>query len=235
MKTPVGLSETEKAGPLVAQGSGEGAIISANSLDQGIKDVFHDKEEEIEDENADEVTPNDKVKYGDIVLHPLLFQDDVMNASSTLNSAQLVNDKLEKLLEEKLLDFNLTKSGFLITGSQKARKKLKREVDHQPLMLCKSRMSQESELRYLGMQLAATCAESVSATVNRRLGIANHAIYEISAVIRDSRASALGAVTTAMSIWEMSVIPMLLFSCEIWCPVPKKCMKKLDELSQKFL
>ena len=75
-------------------------------------------------------------------------------------------------------------------------------------------MKQVQVEKYLGDYMAVTLAESVTATVNKRIGIATHAIYEIKAIIEDSRASAVGGLTVAVDIWEMSVLPMLLSNSE---------------------
>ena len=56
VKTPVGLTDSSETDPLVAQGSSNAAIISAVSLDNGVKESFHSKE------NDDEETEDDKDK-----------------------------------------------------------------------------------------------------------------------------------------------------------------------------
>lgn len=96
VQTAVGLTEEKDTGPSVAQGSVEGALISAVTPDNGVKDFFADSDEE--------------VSYGDLLLRPLIFQDDVARLSEDRQSAQSGNDKMETMIETKLLDFNLDKS-----------------------------------------------------------------------------------------------------------------------------
>ena len=175
------------------------------------------------------------MKYEEINLSPLLYQDDIFDMSNSAEAAQISNNKMEDLLESKLLDLNSQKSCFIITGGMKGRKRLEREVENSPLMIYNTRMKQVTAEKYLGMQLAATAAASVTATVNKRLGLATRAIYEARAVVEDRRSESVGGIITAFEIWERSIIPMLLFSCEIWPELPKKTLKSLDTITIKFL
>ena len=51
-------------------------------------------------------------------------------------AAQATNDKMEALIESKLIQFNIDKSCFLILGSKKARTQLQTELTTYPLTLC---------------------------------------------------------------------------------------------------
>ena len=96
-------------------------------------------------------------------------------------------------------------------------------------------MKQVKNNKYLGCLLAATVSESVSDTVSSRSGIAKRAVYEIRTIIEDSRANYLGAIEVGLRLWEVSIIPMLLFSSEVWTHIPAKTMKQLDDISNLFL
>ena len=80
------------------------------------------------------------VKYEEIVIHPLLFQDDILNPAGNLEAAQVANMKMEDLIEDKLLDLNLDKCSYIIAGNKKARKKMEKEVEKKPLILCNTMM-----------------------------------------------------------------------------------------------
>ena len=211
VKTPVGLTDAEDTGAGVGQGTVSGAITSSVNLDNGVKEYFHD---EGDNPDAAPVATRKKakmevVKYDDIALAPLLYQDDLFNMSNSREAAQEANDRMESLLESKLLDLNTQKTCFIITGGKKGRKRLEKDVENSPLMIYNSRMKQVTVEKYLGMQLAATAAASVTATVNKRLGLATRAIYEARAVIEDHRSQAVGGIVAAFEIWERSAIPML--------------------------
>ena len=96
-------------------------------------------------------------------------------------------------------------------------------------------MKQVAAERYLGCWLAGTAAESVGVKVSKRLGPAYQALYQARAVVSDSRAGAVGGVTLMLDIIEMSIIPMLTFGCETWCPLPKKTLDDLNKFSNAAL
>ena len=96
-------------------------------------------------------------------------------------------------------------------------------------------MIKVKEAKYLGIWLSCSVSGSVAATVNHRLGLASRSIFEIKAVIEDSRADSLGSVEVGLTLWEQSVIPFLLFACETWNEIPNKTMKQLTNLNNRFL
>lgn len=104
--------------PNVGQGTMEGAV----SLDNGVKEFFHCDTSEKNENESDEI-PDEK-KYGEVVVNPILFQDDIFDPSNSVNAAQLSNDKMERMAESKLLTYNLDKCSYIIVGDIKARKKL---------------------------------------------------------------------------------------------------------------
>ena len=234
VKTPVGTTAATDTGPGMGQGTVMGAIESSLSLDSGVKEFFHANEDDKDkDEDADDKI--DDVKYDDVVIKPLLFQDDIFNAAKSVKEAQKANKKLEVLMESKLLNFHTTKSVFLVAGRKKVREKLQEEVITSPLMLCNTTMKQVEAEKYLGCWIASTTADSVSTTVKKRIGVATKAIFEARAVIEDSRANVIGGITLAFQIWEASVIPNLLFGSETWTKITRTTMKSLDDLAKKFL
>ena len=238
VKTPVGETQSAETGPIVTQGSVDGAVISAVNLDNGVKEYFHERkddndEEDVIDPEKDETV--DEVMYGDINLKPLIYQDDLFNASETPAQAQIVNNKMDNLIESKLLDFNHSKCHVLVIGAKKARAELKEMLRINPLTLSGKVLSVVEEEKYLGCVLAGSVSQSVTATVNARIGLAKRAVYEIRSIMEDSRANAIGAVQVGMNIWEMSVILMLLHGAENWSDISKQTMKKLDDINSLFL
>ena len=98
VRTPVGLTEAADTGPGIGQGTVPGAIVSAAGLDNGVKEVFHEDEEDDSVKMDDDIS-HQTVKYDDIPIHPLLFQDDLFSASNSVEGAQQVNLKMEHLME----------------------------------------------------------------------------------------------------------------------------------------
>ena len=106
----------------VGQGTSDGAIISANSLDSRVSEYF-DADVTL-DENDDEEVEKEKNEEENVeqykdMLHPIIFQDDLAKISESREEAQIANDKMEKLVESKLLSFNLSKCSSLVMGEKK--------------------------------------------------------------------------------------------------------------------
>ena len=148
VRTPVGVSDSTDIGPTVGQGTISGAILSANSLDGGVVEYVHPrgkKSSEVSETNNgnnddEEEKENEGTKYAEIDIFPLLYQDDLTAVSDSVDSAQNTNDKIESMMESKLLDLHETKSKFIIVGKKKARVKLEEEVKRNPLKLYQKRM-----------------------------------------------------------------------------------------------
>ena len=150
MRTPVGLTDVRDTGSGIGQGTVPGAIISAVNLDNGVKEQFHGNEDEDNDEDKMKIDDIKPVKYDNINVHPLLWQDDVFSLSRTVKSAQVTNDKMEKIMESKCLDLHPLKSCFLISGSKKARIKLQQKAEQNPIFLYGKKMKQVTVEKYLG-------------------------------------------------------------------------------------
>ena len=71
-------------------------------------------------------------------------------------------------------------------------------------------------------------AESVAASVSKRIGTVTRTIYEIRAVIEDCCSNESGGIKAGMDIWEMAVIPMLTFNAECCGCVYENTMEKVD-------
>ena len=89
--------------------------------------------------------------------------------------------------------------------------------------------------KYLGQIMAPDIADSIHETVKRRVGVANHSVFEIRAVVDDTRAEAVGRLSVGFTIWETAVIPALLHSSEVWVNMRKKTLKLLDKIQLKYL
>ena len=242
--TSVGESQWAETDPLLTQGSIEAAVCSAVNLDSGVRDKFHDKdadnneeddEREKDDKTEKETRDEEVVKYADIALNPLLFQDDILNPNKTPEAAQSANDKIEDIMESKLLDLHRDKSCYLVAGKKNAREKMRKKLEKKPLTLYKDKMPEVNKNKYLGCLLSPTVGETVTNTVNSRLGLAKRAIYEIRCVVEDSRADHIGAVQLGLNLWRSSVLVSLLYGSEVWSVVPPTTMKKLEEINSLFL
>ena len=222
ISTPVGVTEERDVGETLGQGTIEGAVASAVNLDNGVTDFFKYSE--------------DEVSYLNVQLAPLLFQDDVARLSMSVQSAQSGNERMRGVAETKLLNFNLDKSGYLLFGSKKRRQEMLSQLAANPLTLCGRQMKHFDKVKYLGDYLCENgLTESVHQTVMKRKGLATRAIYDIKCILEDCRSCLTGGLMSGLDIWELAVIPMLLYNCETWVDLSKKTIEELEKIQLQFI
>ena len=136
VRTGVGTSSEQETGEGVGQGSLDGAILSASSIDYTVNKFFCKSVYEI--------------SYGDITIQPLLYQDDVFRLCLDPFSAQIGNEFMDNVMETKLLDFNLDKSCYIIVGNNDAKAKMKEQFKATPLTLSGKPMKEVDNEKYLG-------------------------------------------------------------------------------------
>ena len=89
VKTGNGYTEWRNVGEILGQGSGGGAMASAANLDRGVDLYFKGS--------------MDEAMFGNIRLQPLIFMDDLARVTTSRNSAQAGNVKLNCLMNSKQL------------------------------------------------------------------------------------------------------------------------------------
>merc|ERR1711954_393447 len=121
-------------------------------------------------------------------------------------------------------------------GNKKERKKLIAELEENPLILSGREMKLVDSEKYLGETLSVDLTESVAATVKRRVGIVSHIAFETRHIIDDARTVAIGGLSVAFSIFEMALIPMILYNAEMWGEeISKKNVKTLNKLQLRYI
>ena len=221
VQTPVGTSDECDTGETVGQGTLEGAVVSAVSLDKGVQEFFCDSEFE--------------VAYVGLRLQPLLFQDDISRLADDPISVQAGNDKLEVMAETKLLDFNCSKSCYLHIGKMKHKRVFQEQLLRQPITLCGNEMSCVPEAKLLGDWISDQgLSKSAEVTVRKRKGMAIASIYEIRTVVEDCRSNILGGLSTGLDLWESAVVPMLLFNSETWTSISSSTLETLENIQKRF-
>ena len=108
VSTAVGETEEKETGENIGQGTLEGANISAANIDFTVNMFFKDS--------------IDELSYGLTRIQPLLFQDDISRVATNVLAAQKGNNRMESVMETKLLDFNLDKSCYIVIGNEKSKK-----------------------------------------------------------------------------------------------------------------
>ena len=130
----------------------------------------------------------------------------------SMEAAQHGNELVSHVMETKLLDFNLDKSCYLVVGKSDYKKAISNQLESVPLTLSGFPMKEVIQEKYLGDYIHQNGnPESVLATIKARSGLVTSAINEIRSVLEDCRINVVGGLCAGIDIWELSVIPFLLF------------------------
>ena len=96
-------------------------------------------------------------------------------------------------------------------------------------------MKEEEHAKYLGDWLSCLgLSASVDTTVMKRKGLVVKSIYEIRSVVDDCRSQVCGGLTAGLDIWELAVLPMLLYNAECWREISEETTQHLENLQKKF-
>ena len=221
VKTAAGESREADTGENIGQGTVEGAVISAASIDYTIDKFFANSAAEL--------------SYGNLKIQPIIFQDDIARLTTNVKDAQTGNIKLANCLETKLLNFNVEKCGYIVLGSKQAKKKIEKELANSPLTLNGKVVKSISSGKYLGDYICDKgLPESVHKTVLKRKGQAIACIMEVRAILNDCRSGVIGGITSGLEIWELGIVPFLLYNCDTWVEMKKSTLKELDEIQYLF-
>ena len=113
-------------------------------------------------------------------------------------------------------------------------KKLRRDIEMNPLTIFGEKIKEVGTVKILGDCVSSTPKESIHNTVLKRLGIVKRTIIEIRMIIEDTRASKIGGINLAFTLWNSTVVPSLLYNAETWIEIPKKTFELLQNLFNYF-
>ena len=193
VKTANGYTEWSNVGEILGQGSGSGALASAANLDRGVELYFGGSK--------------DEAMYGGIRMQPLVFMDDLARVTTSRNSAQVGNIKLDCLMNSKQLALHPDKTGFIVFGKGEDKKQMLIEIANQPITCGDFLTSMKTQDKWLGDIFNENgVTASVQATIQDRTPKVKAAIFEIKGIIDDFRSQCVGGAVGALDLWEMSVI-----------------------------
>ena len=78
-------------------------------------------------------------------------------------------------------------------------------------------------------------SDSVTLTINKRIGIVKKAIFEIKFIIEDCRSRVAGSVNTGLMIWESCIVPFLLNNSSTWLDIKQSDIERLVKIQNLFL
>ena len=210
VKTAHGMTEEGDVGDCLGQGTAGAGLISAANLDQGLQKYFNESYTEDPNETSD------VMKYGQVRLQPVAYQDDVGSLCDTVKMARKHAEKLTEMTKEKVLEAHPDKSGIILLGSEKFRRKTEKELKENPIFLTNFKLEILQSTKYLGQSLECNLSRSTLETVLSRSGKIKGAALEVKAIIEDYEMRAVGGLAAAWVLWEKALLPSLLSGAGTW-------------------
>lgn len=178
----------------------------------------------------------DELKYGDVPLAPLIFQDDILHGVCDEKEARNANLKIDRVIKQLNLRLNEDKTFCTVIGSKRQRQDVKLELQKGPLMCGGFEIQLKDKFKWLGQIMSAGgLTESVADTVQAREGKIRGACLEISQIVNDWRARVVGGMETALLLWEVCCVPSLLHGSGTWTGISKNTEKQLNKILNWFL
>ena len=78
-------------------------------------------------------------------------------------------------------------------------------------------------------------AASVMATIMERQPKVKAACYEAAAIIDDWRMQCIGGFLCAIDIFELAILPTLLYNADTWVVISKEALEKLEDIQHFFI
>ena len=220
IRTAVGSTDSYNVGETLGQGTSESGLVSSSNLAGGVSEYFSDSKVE--------------ANYSGLDLSACIFQDDLARLSEDLDSVREGNRRLEEMAESKLLDFHDEKSGMIIFGSKKFKKKIEQNLLVDPVIFCGKPMQIFNCERYLGDFLGNSVSESVFLTIQKRQTMVQRLIREIRLTVNDCRSNCVGGLSVGLEIWQKAASVYLYNNSECWMETPRKAMNLLKSLTHSF-
>ena len=175
VKTAAGLTDLLPTGENVCQGSIGGALLSSANLDKTVTAYF---------------ARNDcELCYGDKRLSVLMFQDDALRLTDSLEAAQRGNHLIETAMKRKQLSLSIDKCSVLVFDRKSHIESVRESINNgNSLKIFDKVIKAKIKDDYLGDVLHEEgLSKSVQATVDKRYGKAFMAIIEMASVLKDYR------------------------------------------------
>ena len=110
VRTGAGTTRFQDVGAVVGQGMLGGALVSQAVLDEGVGEHLPAGGEL-------------QMEYGKVPMAPLLWMDDIINNTGSIEEARQVNAKTDCVMKQRGLTLNQDKSVCLVLGSKNLKEK----------------------------------------------------------------------------------------------------------------
>ena len=137
-------------------------------------------------------------------------------------------------MDLKLLEVHPDKCCHLILEHKNVNN-IRNEIEQNPLKYKSSTIKEKNKEKWLGETIHNEGVEaSIKATINDRKGRVKNAIFELNAIMEDTKMMIIGGVKGALSIWEIGILPMMIHNCDTWTDIDDDDMNELEDLQIFF-
>ena len=221
VKTSVGETKCAICRNTIGQGLEASALASSCNIGCAIADTFENEY---------------STKIGDLILHTLIFQDDIAKLNDNIEDARKGCNKIDETLKQKLLSTNYDKSKYLIIGGNKARMEMIEKLKDDPIRMGDIIIENAKMEKYLGDLIHELgCAQSIKETIKERM---RTLVSKVDEIIKTSESPWIGGLNnseTPFKLFEARVIPSLLHNSESWIGITKDHIKDLQDFQDSFI
>ena len=162
-----------------------------------------------------------------------MYQDYTARLATSIEEAQKGNILISKAMKIKQLELNVDKCGVILFGNQKKANLMKKTIKTQKSLTIDG---SEVKVKYLGDYFhTGGLVKSVEVTVNKRYGVCLNEVLELKSVLDDFRMQSLGGIKVGIEIFNLAILPKLIYNSETWIEMNEKAIKRLDNLQNIFM
>ena len=138
-------------------------------------------------------------------------------------------------MEQKLLSFNTDKSVSLVLGDTMEANQIRSTLIENTIPIGNNVTKTVEKYGYLGIVVSEGGAEaSAFETLKKRSARVKQIIFEIRAILQDTRLNSVGGLLLGLELWKLVAVPYLYFSMECFLVLPQEAIKLLNDLHLLF-
>ena len=208
VRTSVGDSAEKSLLDCLGQGSAGASLVSSLNIGCAIEKTFR---------------YNYTSRVGGQKLNSLILQDDISKMNDEVKQARDGCTKIDETLKKKLLSVNYDKSKYLLIGSNRFRKSVKKKLQKDPMTMGGVEIGHSEKEKYLGDIINERgCTESIQDTIKERIRKLVSKSEEIVQLANNHLMCGLGNSKAAFNLFEAQIIPSLLNNAESWIGITNK-------------
>ena len=139
---------------------------------------------------------------------------------------------MSSAMKRKQLTLNIDKCSTIIFGKKSLVQSMRNQINKDKSLTLDDKVILVKEKDdYLGDTLhEAGLSASAHATVSKRCGKIFSLIIEISSILDDFRIDSLGGLKAGLDIYELALVPSLLYNADTWVDLRDETLIKLEDM-----